>query len=91
MFLFLGNNSGCIIALPRARDQDSKMLVQVRRVVAWLLARLVRGAFRWILGEWNTADDPSRLAGSFAVAGGDATAALPLFFYAARGYRSPPL
>ena len=42
------------------------MLVQVRRVSAWLLARGVRVCFRWIPSEWNTADDPSRLAEKIA-------------------------
>ena len=93
--LFLGDSLVCILALPRARSQDSKMLVQVRRVAAWLLSRLVSGAFRgalrWIPSKWNTADDPSRLAKGFAIAGGDAAAALPLFLKAAQGSRSPAI
>ena len=60
--LFLGDNLGCILALSRSRAKDYHLLVQVRKVAAWCLARGVRISFRWIPSEWNTADDPSRLA-----------------------------
>ena len=66
--LFLGDNLGCILALSRSRAKDYQMLVQVRRVAAWSLARGVRISFRWIPSEWNTADDPSRLAEAAAIA-----------------------
>ena len=68
--LFLGDNLGCILALSRSRAKDYGMLVQIRRVSAWALARGVRLSFRWIPSEWNTADDPSRLAEAEAVENG---------------------
>ena len=66
--LFSGDNLGCILALSRSRAKGYQMLVQVRRVAAWALARGVRISFRWILSEWNIADDPSRLAEAAAIA-----------------------
>ena len=45
--LYLGDDLGCVRALSRACARDFKMPVQVQHVAAWLVARLVRGAFRW--------------------------------------------
>ena len=55
-----------LVPLADAGATDYKMLAQVRRVSAWLLARGVRVSFRWIPSEWSTADDPSRLTENIA-------------------------
>ena len=58
--LFLGDNMGVILSFARSRSSDFETLVQVRKGCAYLLARNVKGHFRWIPSELCSADLDSR-------------------------------
>ena len=50
-----------VLAFPRRRARDFKLLVQIRHVVALCLARGLRIHVRWIPSEFNAADEGSRI------------------------------
>lgn len=58
--LFLVDNLAVALAFERCRSQDFRLLNQIRRVSTLCLARNLRPSCRWIPGEVNVADGPSR-------------------------------
>ena len=57
--LMLGDSLGVILAFPRRRARNFKLLCRIRRVVAIGLARNIKFIFRWIPSELNNADESS--------------------------------
>ena len=58
--LFLGDNLAMVLAFERCRARDYKLLVLIRRMCAWCLARGLRARFRWVPSELNNSDSASR-------------------------------
>ena len=59
--LVLGDNLACILCFSRCRAKDFRLLVQVRRACATILAMGFRVCFRWVPSEFNASDEGSRI------------------------------
>ena len=59
--LFLVDNMSVCLSFDRSRCRDFKVLVQIRRFVAFCLAKNLKVAIRWIPSELNNSDEPSRI------------------------------
>ncbi|CAK0810365.1 unnamed protein product, partial [Prorocentrum cordatum] len=59
--LLLGDNMSVILACERFRARSFGLLVQIRRIAAYALARGVRFGFRWHPSELNSSDAGSRI------------------------------
>ena len=58
--LVLVDNMSVCLAFDRSRCRSVGLLIQIRRCVAFCLARGIKVAVRWIPSELNNADRPSR-------------------------------
>ena len=59
--LFLLDNMSLVLCLSRGRARSFEVLVVIRKIYSYCMARGVRPYFRWIPSELNSSDDPSRL------------------------------
>ena len=58
--LMLTDNMAVCLSFDRSRARNFRLLLQIRRFTAYLLARNVACAVRWIPSELNSADNPSK-------------------------------
>ena len=58
--LFLLDNMSLVLCLSRGRARSFEVLVVIRKIYSYCMARGVRPYFRWIPSELNSSDDPSR-------------------------------
>jgi len=76
--LMLGDNVFVILSFGRCRARDHKLLIHVRRMAAYSLARNIKFSFRWHPSEFNSSDAGSRVYDAAYDPSKDLTFNLPL-------------
>ena len=58
--LLLADNMSVVLAFSRGRSKNFNLLVHIRRLYAYCLAKGLKPYFRWIPSELNSSDEPFR-------------------------------